>query len=519
MKLYSNTKQSNNGNGHVDGQEDLSSINVDEIVGVEQNTVEKEDDDDDNLLSEIDFAENEKTKKRKSIAISKILVIVGGTGVFAAFAYLMFGGMKGVDNAKKYVIPNQVEEKVDPLEQAERNRIEKEGELQTELALGTQQRELSEKQRMTTKVAEKIETSEEDTGEEVPESESEPEKPQKKSASSKGSKPRQTSSTTTSSTSSSTRRQYRSAPPVQKSRPVVQSPPPVQKSRPVIQPPPPVQKTRPVVQSPPPVQKPSPVIQPPPPDPQVEIAKAMSYGSYGQMDYSNVDLTPTPQPSPQSSDLISKLSDDTQTQQIATGQIVEGVLTTPIFWVEDLRLGEQPQRFAIELSQPLLDSDGEIFIPEKSLLVAKLKNTSQSGMVILEINGAVTPLREMVEFSPETLTVMSSTGSPLIAESQRQGGGKQNLKLSVMAGLSKVGQLLNRADSTTSYSGFGGVSSHSRNGDTNVLGGILEGAFGELHRQAVAVESEELEEILDRPYIWVIPEGEAVQVFVNKSGW
>ncbi|NES01778.1 MAG: hypothetical protein F6K22_02420 [Okeania sp. SIO2F4] len=514
MKLYSNTKQSNNGKESVEKQEDSALVNVDEIVGVEQNTVEKEDDDDDDLLGEIDFAENEKTKKRKSIAISKILVIVGGTGVFAAFAYLMFGGMKGVNNAKKYVTPNQVkEQKVDPLEQAEKNRIEREGELQTELALGTQQRELSEKQKMTTKVAEKIEKPEDNnTNKEVPE------KPQKKSASSKSNKPRQTSSTTTSNTSSPRRRQYRSAPPpVQKSRPVIQSPPPVQKPTPVIQPPPPVQKPSPVIQSPPPpIQKPSPVIQSPPPDPQVEMAKAMSYGNYGQMDYSDISLAPTPEPQV-TAQVEETLANNEPT--IAPGQMVEGILNTPIFWVEDLKLKAQPQRFAIELSQPLLDSEGEIFIPEKSLLVAKLKNTSQSGMVILEINGAVTPLREMVEISPETVTVMSSTGSPLIAESQRQRGGKQNLKLSVLAGLSKIGQLLNRADSTTRYSGFGGVSSHSKNGDANILGGILEGAFGELHRQAVQVSSEELEEILERPYIWVIPEGEVVQVFVNNSGW
>ena len=515
MKLYSNTKQSNNGNESVDKQEDSASVNVDEIVGVEQNTVEKKDDDDDDLLGEIDFAENEKTKKRKSIAISKILVIVGGTGVFAAFAYLMFGGMKGVNNAKKYVTPNQVkEQKVDPLEQAEKNRIEREGELQTELALGTQQRELSEKQKMTTKVAEKIEKPEDNnTNKEVPE------KPQKKSASSKSNKPRQTSSTTTSTTSSSTRRQYRSAPPpVQKSRPVIQSPPPVQKPTPVIQPPPPVQKQSPVIQPPPPpVQKQSPVIQSPPPDPQVEMAKAMSYGNYGQMDYSDISLAPTPEPQV-TAQVEETLANNEPT--IAPGQMVEGILNTPIFWVEDLDLEDQPQRFAIDLLEPLYDRYGETIVPEGSILVAKLKNTSQSGMVILEVSGAVSPARKVVKVSPDTLSVTSNTGSPLIAVSQRQRGGKQNLRLSIMAGLSRVGQLLNRAESTTTYSGFGGVSSNTQNDeDPNILGGILEGAFGELHRQSSKFEEEELEEILERPFIWVIEAGEKVKIFVNNSGW
>ncbi|MDY7008137.1 MAG: hypothetical protein SWX82_30465 [Cyanobacteriota bacterium] len=107
----------------------------------------------------------------------------------------------------------------------------------------------------------------------------------------------------------------------------------------------------------------------------------------------------------------------------------------------------------------------------------------------------------------------------MIAVSQRQRGGKQSRNLSIMAGLSKVGQLLNRADSTTRYSGFGGVSSVETNKNTNILGGILEGAFGELHRQTVEVESKELEKILDRPSVWMISSGTSVRVLVNNAGW
>lgn len=516
MKLYQNNhhieeptnkQESTNNNTR-------SIAELDKMVGLENNSLDSESN---NLLEESDLVENQKSSSRRNHAVTKILVIVGGTGILALFGWLIFGGFD-MSKVQKVVKKEQTkEEKIDPLKNAVNSQDERIGELSTEIALGTQQRELSERQKRATKLAEKVEVPPAESSLDTPSTET----PSPQPSSNQKSRLSQKTTTKQRASQQPTTRRYSPPPPPPKTvkipveRSLLATPPSPPKTIVVEKPPSQTQVPQPIMRQPPPtIPKPT-----PPPNPQQHIARAMSFGNYGQMDYSNVDLNPTPQLSTQSSDLISKLSDDAATQQIAAGQIVEGVLNTPIFWVGDLRLGKQPQRFAIELSQPLLDSDGEIFIPEKSLLIAKLKNTSQSGMVILEINGAVTPLREMIEISPETLTVMSSTGSPLIAESQRQRGGKQNLKLSVLAGLSKVGQLLNRADSTTRYSGFGGVSSHSKNGDANILGGILEGAFGELHRQAVAVESEELEEILERPYIWVIPEGEVVRVFVNNSGW
>ncbi|NES64169.1 MAG: TrbI/VirB10 family protein [Okeania sp. SIO2D1] len=491
---------------------------VDKLVGVESNS-DDEEEEYGSLLGDIDLQETQKTTKRKSLAISKIIVILGGTGVFALFAYLMFGGMKGVNKTVHKIAPKQAqEETIDPLEQAKQNHQKKEAELQTELALGTQQRELSDQKKRSTKIAETVEMPQKEEGGEEPVVNPEPKTPPTTtSPTTNKTKPQQ--STATSSPRRTPRRQAYNPPP-RRVAPVERRspPPPPTTPRPL---PSPVER-RSYVPPPPPAPTtprplPSPVKKRSPPDPQVQIAKAMSYGNYGQMDYSNIDLTPTPTPEP--TQIIAKAETETK-QVIAPGQIVDGILNTPIFWVEDLDLEAQPQRFAIESQNPLYDSEGEVMIPENSLLLARLKNTSKSGMVILEINGAVSTDRKVVKIPANTLSVTSHTGSPLIAQSKRQRGGKQNLRLSIMAGLSRMGQLLNRADSKTTYSGFGGVSSHSQHNDNpNLLGAILEGAFGEMHRQASNFEEEELEKILDRPFIWVIEAGEKVKIFVNNSDW
>ncbi|NET45883.1 TrbI/VirB10 family protein [Okeania sp. SIO2B3] len=517
MKLYdNNTSQSTNGHGSsvfTDTDDDLT--DVDKLVGVESNSAE-EDEEDESLLGDIDLQETQKTTKRKSLAISKIIVILGGTGVFALFAYLMFGGMKGVNKTVHKIAPKQAqEETIDPLEQAKQNHQKKEAELQTELALGTQQRELSDKKKRNTKIAETVEMP---SQKEEPVVNPEPKTPPTTTTPPTTNKTQSQQNTAASSRQRTPRRQAynppprRTAPVERRSPPAPIPPPPRPLPSPVERrsyvPPPPTPPT-------PPRPLPSPVKKRSPPDPQVQIAKAMSYGNYGQMDYSNIDLTPTPEPT----QIIAKAETETK-QIIAPGQIVDGILNTPIFWVEDLDLEAQPQRFAIESQNPLYDSEGEVMIPEKSLLLARLKNTSKSGMVILEISGAVSTDRKVVKIPDNTLSITSHTGSPLIAQSKRQRGGKQNLRLFIMAGLSRMGQLLNRADSKTTYSGFGGVSSHSQHNDNpNLLGAILEGAFGEMHRQASNFESEELEKILDRPFIWVIEAGEKVKIFVNNSDW
>ncbi len=399
MKLYqNNTRIEESTNKQESTNNNTRSIaELDQLVGVENSSLDSSEND---LLEESDLVENQKSSSRRNHALTKILVIVGGTGILALFGWLIFGGLR-VSKVKKVVKKEQTkEERVDPLKNAVNSQDERIGELSTEIALGTQQRELSERQKRATKLAEKVEVPPAESSEDTPTPsiETPPPSPTPKSRLSQ-----QTTTKQRPSQQTTTRRYSRQPPPPKtvkipprRSPVATPSPPPPTKTIVVEKPPSRPQVPQPIMRQPPQTIP----LPTPPPNPQQHIARAMSFGNYGQMDYSNVDLNPTPQPSPQSSDLISKLSDDAATQKIAAGQIVEGVLTTPIFWVEDLKLKAQPQRFAIELSQPLLDSDGEIFIPDKSLLIAKLKNTSQSGMVILEINGAVTPLREMIEISP-----------------------------------------------------------------------------------------------------------------------
>lgn len=533
MKLYqdNNHQSSETTNLEQINDNNLSLEELDKLVGINQ-VPQSGDDETTELLEESDYLENQKTKSRQNHAVTKTFVVVGFTAVLVVAVLSFLGGFNREykkNRNKNQTTEEQTQSKTDPLKEAQNAQDEKIGALSTEIALGTQQRELAE--RRTTKVTEKTPV----TGTTEKEQTAAPEPKQYVR---QPSPPPQ-------------RVQY-SPQPVPYARQPPTTPPPIPYVRqlPPVPPPAPVPYARQPLPAPLPyVRQPQeeneealepesgsnyrsslqvptiPPIPSPPPDPQQHIARAMNFGSYGEMDYSHIDMSEQSQPEnieqPQLSNTDIKSAENTinTNRQIAPGQQIDGILNTPIFWVEDLELAEQPQRFAIEISQPLLDLSGEVYISQGSLLIAQLKNTSQSGMVILEIKGAITPSRGILEIDPDILSITNNTGSPLIAVSQSQRGRKQSRNLSVMAGLSKVGQLLNRADSTTRYSSFGSSSSIETNRDANILGGILEGTFGELHRQTVEVESKELEKILDRPSVWMIPSGTSVRVLVNNSGW
>ncbi|MDY7008982.1 MAG: hypothetical protein SWX82_35025 [Cyanobacteriota bacterium] len=398
MKLYQdNNHRSEETNLEQINDNNLSPEELDQLVGINQ-VPQSGDDESTELLEESDYLENQKTKTRQNHAITKTFVVVGFTAVVVVAVLSFFGGFNREyqkNRNKNQTTEEQTQSKIDPLKDAQNAQDEKIGALSTEIALGTQQRELAE--RKTTKVTEKTPTKE--TAEKEQTVAPEP------------------------------KRYVRQPSPPPK--PVQYSPQPV----PYARQPPPTPQPIPYVRQPPPVPPPipyprqaspvplpyvrqpqeenevdlepesdsdsnyrsslqvptSPPVPSPPPDPQEHIARAMSFGNYGQIDYGDVDLSEqlqsdhTEQPQ-LSTDIESAENTINTNRQIAPGQQVDGILNTPIFWVEDLELASQPQRFAIEISQPLLDLSGEVFIPEGSLLIAQLKNTSQSGMVILEIN-------------------------------------------------------------------------------------------------------------------------------------
>jgi len=204
--------------------------------------------------------------------------------------------------------------------------------------------------------------------------------------------------------------------------------------------------------------------------------------------------------------------------QLLPGTTTDGVLKTPILWARDLDAQRQPQRFSLQIDKPLLASNGAIAFPPGTVMIVKVDQMSNSGMMQLSVVGIVSQ-EKLIEVPEGVLTVAGSGGNALVAKEHRTSKGTVNgmsIKKALFGALAQVGVLLNRPDqyntTTSPYLSSTSVS----NGSTNIAGGILQGAFGSLSEDLRERQDDEIDDIVKRPSLWVLDSGKKVQLFVTK---
>jgi hypothetical protein len=208
---------------------------------------------------------------------------------------------------------------------------------------------------------------------------------------------------------------------------------------------------------------------------------------------------------------------------VSPGAIATATLQTPIFWAQDLKAEQQPQRFSIRLNAAIPSANGAVALPAGTQLIAQVSSISESGMVQLAVTHAVieTPQgRQVINLPPEAVLITGNEGKPILAELQNSGRdrvARMDVQTALFGALGQVGQLLNRPrhESTTTSPYLSSTS--ISNGDTNIAGGILQGAFGSLTQQVQQRHQQEMQDILNRPDLWIVPAGQRLQVFVNNS--
>ncbi|MBN8564868.1 MAG: hypothetical protein J0L70_30505 [Leptolyngbya sp. UWPOB_LEPTO1] len=209
--------------------------------------------------------------------------------------------------------------------------------------------------------------------------------------------------------------------------------------------------------------------------------------------------------------------------EIAPGTISTAKLITPVVWAQDLKIEQQPQRFALQLSQPIAAADGSVVLPAGSKMIAKVDAVSNSGMMQLSVVEAVVPTRnghQVVEIPAGSLNLMGEGGQPLMAKErnpQKSEIARKDIAISLMGALEQVGSVLNQpSNQTTTTSPYLSTTSMSR-GKTNLLGGILQGSFSKLTDRISQRQQRQVEESLQRSNFWYIPAGQTVQVFAASS--
>jgi hypothetical protein len=207
------------------------------------------------------------------------------------------------------------------------------------------------------------------------------------------------------------------------------------------------------------------------------------------------------------------------TVSITPGAIATARLMTPIVWAQDLKAEQQPQRFVLQSSQPIYGTDGSVALPSGAQMVAKIDAVSNSGMMQLSIVQAVVPTsngNQVIEIPAGAMFVAGEGGQPLVAKNHSPQGSKvarRDITISLMGALGQVGSLLNRPSNQTIMTSPYLSTTSMSNGQSDLLGGILEGGFGKLADRISQRQQQQVEEILQRPNFWYVPAGQTIQVF------
>jgi hypothetical protein len=217
----------------------------------------------------------------------------------------------------------------------------------------------------------------------------------------------------------------------------------------------------------------------------------------------------------------------TSTKTIAIGTTAKGTVSVPLIWDTSTDDRQGYHRFAITLTEDLLASNGSVALPTNTVLVAEVANVTQdSYLVQASVIAIVATDRQgnvqQQTLAPGTILVQGEEGDPLIAENYADPSAdmiRQDLLISLFSGLAKVGEVFTEPEQTATFSnnGFGGLSTSTitQNRSPKIWSAVLDGFFNPLADRLSERSQQQIEELLSRPTIAVVPTGTSVSLIVN----
>jgi len=215
-----------------------------------------------------------------------------------------------------------------------------------------------------------------------------------------------------------------------------------------------------------------------------------------------------------------------QLQQVAIGESAPGTVIVPVVYAGGEVSGRG--RFAIELTEPLRDINGEVALAAGTVLITQLTEILDANILRQQVVAIVyrddqgQVRQEALE--PGVLMVRGEDNRPLVAQVRNDDGGGDlgdDVLVGALSALGNIGAVLNAPDAVTTATSeaAGGTSSTSTTTtvtsgqDEDVVAAALEGFFTPISER-VAERFEQQSQNPSSPYLFV-PEGQAVSVFVN----
>jgi hypothetical protein len=207
---------------------------------------------------------------------------------------------------------------------------------------------------------------------------------------------------------------------------------------------------------------------------------------------------------------------------VQPGTYAAARLVTPIYWAQDLANEQQSQRTALELTEPLIGSQGEVALEAGTSLVAEVNVIAGSGLLQLYVTDVVVTedgQQQVMSIPPQSLVIAGNEGQPLIAREIQNTGEIRaaEIQLALLGALGNVGELLNRPESESTAVGLTGSASSTTYGAPNILAGLLEGAADAV----LPIEQDRVTNRIDdydnQPRIWYHGSDTPVMLFIAEE--
>lgn len=211
-------------------------------------------------------------------------------------------------------------------------------------------------------------------------------------------------------------------------------------------------------------------------------------------------------------------------KQVAIGSSAQGEVTVPVVFA-----GGNPEtrgRFAIKLTEPLQDVNGEIALDAGTIFITEISEALNANILRQEVVAIVYEdssgqiRQEAVESG--VLIIRGNGNEPLVARVENRGGRTfgQNLLVGTLNAIGNVGAVVNAPDAvTTATSGATGNDTSTSTsttvtsgGEDSVLAAALNGFFTPL-AESVAQDFETQNQ-QTQPYL-IVEQGKEVSIFVN----
>ncbi|MBD2772529.1 TrbI/VirB10 family protein [Iningainema tapete] len=221
-------------------------------------------------------------------------------------------------------------------------------------------------------------------------------------------------------------------------------------------------------------------------------------------------------------------SDETSSSdlEVAIATSVNAQVVVPMLWDESDK-SPTNGRFAIQLTEDMLATDGSVALPTGTILVTQVESVNRGNKLVnVLVVALVYPdsqgrIRQEA-IPPGNLLIRGNNNQPLIAQGLFDQGSeiaKQDLLVGVLSSLGRVGEIINqpRTQSSSSSSSFGlSQTTVTTTSNPNVLAAALEGFFKVTGSRLARRSDQAVKEMLSRQNVAVVPEGTKVSVFVNS---